>query len=357
MHEIDFLMIIPPPRPLLRPLDLTFPFFEKINKAEKLEILPLQEGPLRIMTILKNEGHEVAFHDFCHFSGAATLEETVRNLVKKYNPRVVGGYSYTAYMRGLKKIFKLFKQNNPNITTVAGGPHVTFLDDESLREFNGALDVVVRGEGEKTIVELMSSLNRGKNLKDVKGITFKNGSSIKRNPDQMLLSEEELSNLPLLDFSVIPVNQLGKLVYFAMSISRGCPYNCSFCQNPRFWKRKLRFRQVSKVIEELKILNDKFQVWMDFGDTNLPINLKVYEELVREYLKEQLQNIKIEMVLVRSDLCDERRLNLTQKLIKDQPYAYVTVGIENAHESVLQIMNKPSWKVQSDALRKIKARN
>ncbi|MHA1314456.1 MAG: B12-binding domain-containing radical SAM protein [Candidatus Helarchaeota archaeon] len=353
MSKIDFLMVLPPAKPFPRPLDLTYPFYEKIEYQKKLNILPLQAGALRITTILNSEGYGVAYHDFCHFSGASTLRETVKSLIKKYDPAIIGGYSYTALMSGLRRIFTLAKEINPNIITIAGGPHVTFLDSESLIEFSGNLDIVVRGEGEKTIVELLPLLKSEKSIDGVRGITYYKNLSIKRNNARNLMSNDELSSLPLLDLSAIPKKELNRPIYFAMSVSRGCPYQCTFCINPRFWNGQLRFRPVDHVLEEVKMLEAHHDVLMDFGDTNLPIKLNIFEDLVKKFNKEQFRRVKIGMVLIRSNLCDDVRLSLTNNLIKDQYNAYVTIGIENSHESILKLMHKPSWDIQLSALKKI----
>ena len=110
MTKLDFLMVLPPVKPFLRPLDLTFPFHSKMKNQKKSKILPLQAGPLSITTILAQEGNEVKLHDFCHFEKNGTLTETIKDLIQTHDPDVIGAYSYTAYLSGLKYVFDLLRK-------------------------------------------------------------------------------------------------------------------------------------------------------------------------------------------------------------------------------------------------------
>ncbi|MFX0136281.1 MAG: B12-binding domain-containing radical SAM protein, partial [Candidatus Hodarchaeota archaeon] len=344
----DILLILPPVRPMVRSLDLVHTYFEKISSSNKMKLLPIPNGIFSLGSLLEHEGYAVSYHDFCHFETRQNLKDLIKSLVKKYDPNIVGGYAYTPYINGLKRTFQIFKEINPDIITIAGGPHVTFLDMQTINEFNGALDVVVRGEGEFSTLELVSKIIKGKPYENVRGTT----NSKKINPIRNLLSDEDLANLPPIKLDLIPKSELKKTLYFSIHCSRGCPYNCTFCANPHFWGYKLRFRSIDVIINEIKTVNDKFNVFFDFGDTNLPL-IKNFEELVKKIAEINFRN-SLGMVLMRANLVNDARLNLIKKMLSDHPKSYITVGVENASDKILKKMRKPSWNIQYLALRKIK---
>ncbi|MHA1383353.1 MAG: B12-binding domain-containing radical SAM protein [Candidatus Helarchaeota archaeon] len=344
----DILFILPPVKPMIRSLDLVYTYFEKITNLNNMKLLPIPNGIMSLAALLEEQGYSVAYHDFCHFETNKNLKDLIKTLINKFNPKIVGGYSYTPYLNGLKKTFEIFKKIDPNITTIAGGPHVTFLDFQTINEFDGALDIVVRGEGEMTTLELVDKIVRRKNFEEVKGTTNKN----KKNSDRRLLSDEELANLPLINLNIIPKSELKKPLYFSIHCSRGCPYRCTFCVNPHFWNYKLRFRSVETVINEIRYLNDKYNVFFDFGDTNLPL-IKNFEELINRVRKINFKN-SIGMVLMRANLVDNLRLNLLKKLLSIHKSSYITIGVENASDKILKNMRKPSWNIQYSALLKLK---
>ncbi|MHA1380317.1 MAG: B12-binding domain-containing radical SAM protein [Candidatus Helarchaeota archaeon] len=347
----DILFILPPVKPIIRSLDLVYTYFEKISGINKMKLLPIPNGIMSLSSLLKHNGYSVAYYDFCHFDTNQKLTDLIKSLVNKYEPLIVGGYAYTAYIQGLKEVFRNFKKINPNIITIAGGPHVTFLDIETIHEFNGVLDVVVRGEGEFTLLELVSNITKEKDFEDVQGTT----NVKKRNPDRKLMTNEELKNLPPINVDFISKKELKKPLYFSINCSRGCPYNCTFCVNPHFWKHELRFRSIESIINEIKILNEKYNVLFDFGDTNLPL-IKDFEELTKKIGQINFKN-SLGMVLMRANLVNEERLALLKNLLRDHPKSYITIGVENASDKILKNMRKPSWNTQYSALKKLKQNN
>jgi len=115
------------------------------------------------------------------------------------------------------------------ILFVAGGPHPTGAPEEALRHF----DVVFIGEAEISLPMLVEKLRRGENIKDVPGIAYREGKKIRMNPPP-----------PPVD-----LNEFSKPYRFksAIEISRGCPHRCKYCQTPRIFGRRMRFRTPENV--------------------------------------------------------------------------------------------------------------
>ena len=110
-----------------------------------------------------------------------------------YQPDVVGITSVTPTIKSTYLTAKIAKQNAPNCVVVLGGPHATFLDKDVLTE-EPAVDIVVRGEGEITLAELLSKLFGNGDLGSVLGISFRRNGEIIRTPERPFI--ENLDDLP-----------------------------------------------------------------------------------------------------------------------------------------------------------------
>jgi B12-binding domain/radical SAM domain protein len=122
---------------------------------------------------------------------------------------------------------------------IAGGPHPSAKASEALERF----DVVVLGEGEETLPELICALKDDSDLETVRGIAYKrSGITYKTHPRPHVL----LDDYP-------PFNQNLRA---PIEISRGCPHNCKYCQTPRLFGTKMRHRSVGSIAFYSKYLSD-----------------------------------------------------------------------------------------------------
>ncbi|MHA1229938.1 MAG: B12-binding domain-containing radical SAM protein [Candidatus Helarchaeota archaeon] len=352
MKSTDFLMLIAPQKPYIRPFDVFYPFSHQLNN--KKNILPLQYGVMSILGALKEE-FDIGFYDLAHFKylKKESLKSTIEAVLSRFNPRVVGIQSYTFNFNALKETVKYIKRFDKDIITIAGGQHVSFLDRHSIDECHKKLDIVVRGEGERTVYEIVKRIVKNKPIKDIKGIT----TAEFRTEDAPLMSERELNELPLPAFELIPeCEKHDKYIYFPISVSRGCVYKCLFCVNHQFWKKCIRIMSADSAIRILKHFIETFgksKIMLEFCDSILPIKLKKFEELVDKYVKEI--NVPILFALTRANLTDDARLELLGRLL--QGIGVLSIGIENANEKVLQLMNKPTFETSIQALINIRSHN
>ncbi len=119
--------------------------------------------------------------------------EEFRTEISKRKPDIIGVTSSTlTYQSGLKLI-KIAKEACPNCITIAGGSHVTFWDDKALQECP-ELDIVVRREGENTMLELVQRIEGEESCDDVLGTTCRKEGKIVKNPDRPYI--EDLDSLP-----------------------------------------------------------------------------------------------------------------------------------------------------------------
>ncbi len=134
---------------------------------------------------------------------------------------VVGLYGgLTSTIPRLLEIARLYK--SLGACTVAGGQH--FIEDNVEQALRNGVDVVVIGEGEKTIAELLACFQRGGDLAGVRGIAFLKDGSLVRTGEQELLTDFE--KLPIPDFGLL---RYARMKYYSVSGVRGCGMNCEFC--------------------------------------------------------------------------------------------------------------------------------
>jgi len=159
------------------------------------------------------------------------------------------------------EVCRLAKEEIPGVLTVLGNSHPTFMYDEILRE-HPEVDVIVRGEGEETTVELMDAWRTGDNLSKVRGIAFRQGDQIVATPHRAFIQdldslEPSWNLVPWKEYSyrVKPGSTLA-----IVSSSRGCKQHCSFCSQRLFWKESWRAVSAERFVDQLQMLRDRYGV-------------------------------------------------------------------------------------------------
>ena len=150
---------------------------------------------------------------------------------------------------------------------------------EDCLEHIAELDVVVRGEGEFTMLDIGRAWDARPSmasLGDIPGtVVRKNGRGRRRPPRAPIM---DLDSLPFPAFHLVPFDQYrftfpvpgqGPLPAVNIMTSRGCPFNCSFCATPINWGRQVRMRSPENVIREIELLKERYgiRVVFFFDDT------------------------------------------------------------------------------------------
>jgi radical SAM superfamily enzyme YgiQ (UPF0313 family) len=274
-------------------------------------------GSILLATILKNRGYNTkVFIEDLADPDWKQLEDA--DLI------CISAISSTA-LRAFQLAEKFLKLGIP---VALGGPHSTFLPEESLLY----ADYVIRGEGEETLVELLEHLNADKPLDSIKGLSFKNSShEIVHNPDRELL--KDLNEAPIPDFSIV-YKWAEKARVLPIATSRGCPFACRFCSVIPMFGRKYRFKSIDRIIEELQAASShKGHVF--FIDDNFAANKKRTKTLLKAIID---NNIKIEWsAQVRTDVARDPEL---LGLMKKAGCFAVYIGFESINPETLSLYNK-----------------
>ena len=259
--------------------------------------------------------------------------EDFRSEISKRQPNIVGVTSSTLTYRSALKLVKIAKEECPNCITIAGGSHVTFWDDKVLEECP-ELDIIVRREGENTLLELVQRIETGKSYYDVIGTTCRKDGKIVRNPDRPYI--EDLDALPFPARHLWPMERLREyedILYLATS--RGCVYWCEFCTTVRMHGRKYRMRSPKNVVDEIEFLHKTYGVSkFTFCDDAFTVDQPRTVALCNEILKREL---KIEWN------CGTRVDMLTKELLvkmKEAGCVSVWFGVESGSQQVLDAMKK-----------------
>lgn len=156
---------------------------------------------------------------------------------------------------------KFVRQNSPRTPIVWGGTHASMVPEQTVE--SQYADIVVRGEGEMTLLELVNALEKDKPLNNIRGVTFKENGKVISNPNRDYMN---LNTIPIkLPYNLIKIDKYN-IYDFPIHTSRGCPHNCAFCYNLIFNRRSFRYKTAERVLDEIEYILKNFPV------THLDIN-------------------------------------------------------------------------------------
>lgn len=245
---------------------------------------------------------------------------------------IVGISCLTAtYARALE-LARRIKSVRGALTVVFGGAHPTALPDESLN--TGVVDIVVRNEGEETMLELYELLSNRNSLDRVKGISYLKDGCIRHNPNREMLKLSTLPKFPY-DFFEKNINHYSDFGF--MLSSRGCPFDCIFCSNRLVTGRAYRVFPIEYVVEQIKTLVKRYeQRSIFFGDDNILADRRRFFNLIEAIMDKQLHKQAFFNVQVRGD-------DLTEDVLvqmKKANFKMVACGVETGSERLLDLLNK-----------------
>ncbi|HEV2992398.1 MAG TPA: radical SAM protein [Candidatus Angelobacter sp.] len=138
------------------------------------------------------------------------------------------------------------KRAHPHSVIVLGGPQASVVDVATMRAFP-AIDLVVRGEAEQTLPDLVDALARAGSLAAIPGITFRHEGIPVRTADAPLVLD--LDALPFPAFHLFPDVRFCR--HFPLELGRGCPFACTFCSTNDFFRRRFRLKSPGHTIAEM----------------------------------------------------------------------------------------------------------
>lgn len=256
--------------------------------------------------------------------------QQMRELIRAENPDFIGITAMTTKFGSVIQTARQCKRLLPNVPVIVGGAHASTMPDLTLAI--PEVDVVVRGEAEETLPDLLNHLHSGADLKGVLGISYRDGGSIRHNPDRPYV--QNLDALPLPDRSALmhPQNYSSEDMGVMLN-SRGCPFRCSYCFH--MWQRRVRYRSVENIISEIRAVHAAYgTTQFHFKDDSFTVNRKQVEALCAAIRREPFR-INWSCT-TRVDLIDDDLL----RVMKEAGCNQLSVGIESGSRRILQETDK-----------------
>lgn len=295
----------------------------KINPPQGMVNPPL--GLLYIGNALKGAGYEVRV---LHYSSEDALKH-VSEIVSS-RPLFIGFSVFTG--GGIRDIVLMCREIKriSNIPIVWGNAHPSLTPEQCLKE--PCVDIVVFGEGEETVVELAKAIEKGEDLKNIKGIGYKEQGTVKFTGARPFIQnlDRYKADWELIDISkyIRPYWNLKRVLPFVTS--RGCPHDCSFCYNLVFNKRRWRSHSIDFVALEIERLKSEYSIdGIRFWDDNFFVN--------KERAFEIAERIKLPYFAeTRIDYINE---DFAKKL-KETGCRELLFGLESGSSRILKLINK-----------------
>ena len=264
------------------------------------------------------------------------FKDVEKELLKR-KPDLVALTALTPTIGRALETAQVVKETLPDSIVVMGGYHPTFNFIETLEDEN--VDIVIRGEGEYIMLNLVQALENQSSLHDVKGIVFedKNSKEIVVNPEAPLI--QDLDELPFPALNLLPMKKYRLLDMdthmTTMITTRGCPMQCSFCSSAAMHGKKIRERSVENIVDEIEYLKTNYDIdTIAFMDDTFTLKKRKVMAICDEILK---RNIEIMWGCTsRVDTLDEKLL----KKMKEAGCITIFIGVESADQQQLDNMCK-----------------
>lgn len=305
----------------------------------------LNVGFVYIAGALRAAGYEVDYYD------AMSLWHKwpeIRQRIEAFRPDVVATTAYTASVVDGVKLLAFAKEINPDVVTVLGNVHATFCYEELLQADHGAIDYIVRGEGEVTLPELLNGLNAGADLQQVAGLAFWRDSGVVVTSKRAFI--QDLDALPtawdLVEWPIYTYRAKNNARLAIVSSSRGCQQKCSFCSQQLFWAQTWRARSAEHFVAELQMLSQKYGVEVAMLADEIPTFDRLRWERILDLMIERqvpvklLMETRVDDILRDGDIMDKYRRAGVE---------HIYVGVEAGTQATLDLFKKDTKVEQSKA--------
>lgn len=256
-------------------------------------------------------------------------------------------YALTAAM-AIRKV-------SPDVPIVIGGPHATVAPEFFLA--SESVDFVVRGEGERSFIELVKAIEQRSDFRDLCGISWKQDGELVSNPSTPFISD--LDSLPLPAYDLVPMEEYFRIVAHgfpsrysfeypgserevSIVTSRGCPFDCVFCGNYQHMGKRWRYHSVDSVLRHMQLLIERYDIHhFHIEDDNLSLNAKRLDLLLEGILGHSWQITWDTPNGVRADRLSKELL----RKVKRSGCTYLILGVESGNQQILDSIVKKNLKL------------
>ena len=289
-------------------------------------------------------GHEAKIYDAMYKD---TSHDEIRAQVESFKPDFVMSLDYlpvtgaisTCTVPAAVEALRTAKSVDPKIVTLIGGPHPTFMYEEMFAEEDTPVDIILRGEMEETLAELLAALRDGTPLDDVRGIAFKRDGEIVATPQRPHIADLDTLTpaWDLLDwedyhYNIDPWGRMASIL-----TSRGCMMGCSFCSQRVFWRGEWRARDPYKVLDEIRHLVEEYKVeFITMIDAYPTRDRERWEKILDLLIEADLGVYLLIETRVEDIIRDEDILHK----YRDAGIMHIYLGLETSTDELLNSLNK-----------------
>ena len=293
-------------------------------------------GLAYVAAAIRDAGHRVTVYsqDVYHYPEAHLTNYLCENHFDAVAVGVIGGYYQYAKLLKISDAINAVPER-PYYIIGGSGPSP---EPEFFLRKTGA-DVAVIGEGERTIVELLETLEEGRNLAGVPGIAFRRDDACIRTPEREPI--RDIDSIPYPAWDLFPMDYYALLRMphatnrdrvLPMFGARGCPYKCNFCYRI---DKGVRLRSPAGIVAEIQVLKERYgATYITFMD-----DLLMYSERRMRALCEAMIAANVDV-----KWCGNGRLNVVTPdlltLMKQAGCVFINYGIEAMDDRVLKTMHK-----------------
>ena len=309
-----------------------------LNPPFEVQVAP-PLGLAQIYAVLEKNGKDADTVDAYAWSS-----RQIRKYIERQGPDIVGMPCTTPARFEVLDTTALIKKVNPNIKIILGGPHATLMPQQILENYP-FIDIIVRNEGDFTLLRLIECIERNGKLGDVQGISFRKGEKIYHTPDAPFI--RNLDQLPFPAYhkfnlrEYVPyediTTELNRLVRAPLISTRGCPYKCIFCSSSDFWGHRWRFQSPKYVVDLMEYLYSQFDArYQRFFDDHFFASKRRTIEICQELVKRGLHKEIIWRCEGRPDAGDREMYAWLAKA----GCHMIEFGVESGTEEGLLALNK-----------------
>ena len=251
------------------------------------------------------------------------IQKIIRDVVE-YEPDNI---FFSVYIWNVEMVFKITKELKkilPNKRIILGGPEVSYNPDEIL-EKNIEIDGILIGEGENVLLNFLT-----KDIKDVKGVYYREDNKIKFNGFEPLIENLDVIPFPYDDEELEDVH---KIVYYESS--RGCPFNCSYCMSSI--DKSVRYFSLERTKKDLKKFIDIGTRLVKFVDRTFNLNKDRYMEIWKFLLENYRENITFHFE-INANIFDDEVLEFLKKV--PRKLFQFEIGVQTTNPSTMKAINR-----------------
>lgn len=310
---------------------ITKKLFEKFQ-IERPKHKTFTLGLLCLASTLEKNGYQVEY-----------IINDEKSLVEKISDKDIVCYSIkTTTVSKCLNLAKQVKEKFPNVVNIFGGPHATTLYNDIISY--SFVDIVVIGEGDETLLEIVKAIEHKNNLSDIKGLSYKENESIKITKNRELC---DINNSVPINYSILPGSLDEYYLYF--ETRRGCNFGCSYCASHFLWRKKARTQSAEISYKNLLALSKKIKKNSIIHIVNSSFGFDSEDIKLCKLLIDNPINLFFSCDICASQITEERI-----KLMYDAGVKMFSIGMESASDVVLKKNHRPQFKYIENALLLIK---